>query len=109
MSRSDTLLSNVLADVATAVISTQKELDTQANRSSGDLPLAPLAFVVKQTDVTLLGNLSVQRSDSSVAQDRALTFALVNRVQAGLRDSGGAALSSRVSVSIQAIEPSHGG
>jgi hypothetical protein len=108
MSRSETPLSNVLADVASAVVSTQKELDAQANRYSGGLPLAPLAFVVKQTDVTLLGNLSVQRSDSSAAQDRALNFALVNRVQAGLRGSGGAALSSRVSVSIQAIEPPHG-
>jgi|GEM_PF-4286314 len=109
MSRSETPLSDVLADVARAVVSTQKELDAQANRSSGELPLAPLAFVVKQTDVILLGNLSAQRSDSLAVQDPALTFALVNRVQASLRGSGGAALSSRVSVSIQAIEPPHAG
>jgi hypothetical protein len=109
MSRSETLLSSVLADVASAVVSTQKALDAQANGSPSGLPVAPLAFVVKQTQVTLLGNLSVQQSDLFAAQDCVLTFALVNRVQASLRGSYGAAVSGRVSVSIQAVEPPHGG
>jgi hypothetical protein len=107
MSGSDTLLSDVLADVVRAVVSTQKELDRVANEAPGDLPLPPLAFVVRQTEVTLQGTFAMQ-AGAPAAQDRALSFALVNRVQAGLRGSDRAALSTRVSVSIQAVEPRHG-
>jgi hypothetical protein len=98
----------MLADVVRAVTSTQKELDRVANESPSDLPCPPLAFVVKQTEVTLLGSLSVQRGDASATRDSALSFALVNRVQASLRGSHDAALSTRVSVSIQAVDPPHG-
>jgi hypothetical protein len=98
----------MLADVVRAVTSTQKELDRVANESPGDLPCPPLAFVVKQTEVTLLGNLSMQIGDLIAAPERSLNFALVNRVQASLRGSHGANLSTRVSVSIQAVEPPHG-
>ena len=107
MGRSSTALSGMLADVATAVLSTQKELDRLANEPPGELPLPPLAFIVRQTDVTLQGTLSVQR-DALAARAPALSFALVNRVQASLRGSDGATLSTRVSVSIQAVEPPHG-
>jgi hypothetical protein len=108
MNPTSTLLASVLTDVVNAVTSTQKEMDRLANESPGDLPLAPLAFVVKQTEVTLLGSLSVQRGDASATRDSALSFALVNRVQASLQGSHGANLSTRVSVSIQAVEPPHG-
>jgi hypothetical protein len=107
MSGSDTLLSDMLADVVSAVVSTQKELDRLANEAPGDLPLPPLAFVVRQTEVTLQGTFSAQGGESA-ARDRALSFALVNRVQASLRGSDSATLSTRVSVSIQAVEPRHG-
>jgi hypothetical protein len=107
MSGSDTLLSDMLADVVSAVVSTQKELDRLANEAPGDLPLPPLAFVVRQTDVTLQGTFFAQGGESA-GQDRALSFALVNRVQASLRGSDRAALSTRVSLSIQAVEPRHG-
>jgi hypothetical protein len=108
MSHSDTLLSSLLTHVGHAVFSTQKQLDKFAQEPTGDLPLAPLLFVVKQTQVTVLGNLSLRRSESDNGRDRALTFALVNRVQAGLRGQYEAATSSRISVSIQALEPPHG-
>jgi hypothetical protein len=108
LSGSSTLLSRILVDVASAVVSTQKELDKVANASPADLPLAPLALVVKHSEVILLGNLAVQKGSPLGAQDRPLTFALVNRVQAGLRGSNDASLSTRVSVSIEAIEPPHG-
>jgi hypothetical protein len=107
MSGSDTLLSGMLADVVSAVVSTQKELDRLANEAPGDLPLAPLAFIVRQTDVTLQGTFSAQ-GGGSATQEPALSFALVNRVQASLRGGDRAALSTRVSVSIQAVEPRHG-
>jgi hypothetical protein len=108
ITRSNALLSSVLADVANAVVSTQRELDRLADESIENFPLAPLAFIVKQTQLTLLGNLSAQRGDLFAAEDRALTLALVNRVQASLRGSDGGALGSWVSVSIQAIEPQNG-
>ncbi|MFN0069692.1 MAG: hypothetical protein ACKVYV_18905 [Limisphaerales bacterium] len=98
----------MLADIAGAVIATQKEMDRLANESPGDLPLAPLAFVVRQTEVTLLGTLSVPRSSSPSAKGRELTFAQVDRVQAVLRGSHGAMLGSRISVAIQAVQPPHG-
>jgi hypothetical protein len=108
MSRSNTLLSGILTDVANAVASTQKELDRFADESPGDLPLPALALVVKHTEVTLLGNLSMQAGESPGSQDRALSFALVNRVQAGLRGGNDGTVSARVSVSIQAVERPHG-
>ena len=106
MSDSIAQLSKLLADVATAVVSTQQELDRLANEAPGDLPLPPLAFVVRQTEVTLQGTLSAPGGESA-ARDGALSFALVNRVQAGLGGSERATLSTRVSVSIQAVERRH--
>lgn len=107
MSDSIAQLSKVLADVATAVVATQQELDRLAVASPNDLPLAPLAFVVRQTDVTLQGTFAM-RGGVPVARDGALAFALVDRVQASLRVGDAAALSTRISVSIQAIETPHG-
>lgn len=108
MNPTNTLLASVLTDVANAVTSTQKEMDRLANESPGDLPMAPLAFVVKQTEVTLLGSLSVRRGDALAARDSALSFALVNRVQSSLRGRHDATLSTHVSVSIHAVDPPHG-
>jgi hypothetical protein len=108
MSGSIAQLSEMLADVVKAVVSAQTELDRVANQSPGDLPLAPLAFIVRQTEVTLQGTVFSQRTGPIAAQEPALSFALTNRVQASLGGSDRAALSTRVSVSIQAIEPHHG-
>lgn len=108
MSRSGAPLSNVLADVARAVTSTQKELDRLTNESSGDLPLLPLAFVVKETQLTLIGNLFVQPSYRSAVGDSGLSFSQVSRVEASLRGGPDTPPSTRLSISIQVIEPPHG-
>lgn len=101
MTSTKSLLSQVLVDVANAVAGSQKELDKLAKQPPANLPLAPMAFVVKQTQVTLLGSLYMRRGE-------ALTFSKAERVQTALGGHTGAALSSRVSVLIEAIEPSHG-
>lgn len=100
MTRLNTSLSQVLVDVANAVAGSQNELDKLANQSPATLPLAPLAFVVKRTQITLLGSLYMQRGE-------ALTFSKVERVQTALAGQTSAALSSRVSVFIEAREPPH--
>jgi hypothetical protein len=100
-------LSGVLADAARAVVSTQRDMDRLASQSRDGLPLAPLAFIVKRTEVTLLGTLSMRRDAGQPARDPALSFALLDRVQAGLRGGEIASLSSRVSVAIEAVEPPH--
>lgn len=107
MSRNHLLLSDVLADVASAIASAQKDMDRLASQSSDGLPLAPLAFIVRRTDVTLLGSLSMP-GGTGTARKSALSYVLLDRVQASLRGSQGASLSSRVSISIEAIEPPHG-
>jgi hypothetical protein len=109
MSATEAELSSLLASVAGAVFTTQKELDRLANQPSADLPFQPLAFVVKQTQVTLVGNMFTHGGNLSGNADLGLSFELINRVQASLRGNFNAALSSRVSVSIQAVEPTHGG
>ena len=101
MTSANSLLSRVLVDVANAVASSQNELDRLAMQPSANLPLEPLAFVVKQTQVTLLGSLYMRRGE-------ALTFSKRERVQMALGGHTGVALSSRVSVLIEAIEPFHG-
>src|SRR5665647_2279300 len=105
MSRNNLPLSSVLTDVATAIASTQREMDKLANESTGSLPFAPLAFVIKRTELTLLGSLFMRSGVGFPATDSALSFALPDRVQAGLRGSQFASLSSRISVSIQAVDP----
>lgn len=100
--RSEALLSSIVSDVALAVTSTQTELDRLFGDSSADLPVA---FILRQTEVALVGTLSLKRVD----QAPSLTFSQANRVQAGLRGDRGAALSSLVSVSILALEPSRRG
>lgn len=107
MSGSSAELSNVLAHVARAVFTTQQELDNFADQSLGDLPFVPLSFVVKQTQVILLGNLSLPRSAWILSQERALTFSLINRVERSLRGPSNT-LTSRISVLIEAVEPFHG-
>lgn len=101
MTSASSLLSQVLVDVATAVTASQKELDRLANQSTNNLPLAPLAFVVKQTQVTLQGSLHMRRGE-------ALTFSKMERVQTALGGQTSAALSNRVSVLIEALVPPHG-
>jgi hypothetical protein len=110
MGQSQTLLSRLLTDVASAVVSTQKELDRHADMPPTDSSVAPLAFIVKQTQLSLLGQLSVQGSDL-LTHDREVNFSQVSRVQAGLYGSSGSgtALTSRLSVSIDATEPKHVG
>jgi hypothetical protein len=107
MGQSTTLLSKMLADVASAVASAQDGLDRGADKAPGDSSLAPLAFVVKETQLNLLGQLSMQAGGASAPDQGVLTFSQVGRVQASLYGSKGLALTSRVSVSIRAIEPKH--
>jgi hypothetical protein len=108
MSRNHLLLSDVLADVASAIASAQKDMDRLASQSIDGLPFAPLAFIVKRTDVTLLGSLSMPGGAARPARDSALSYALLDRVQTGLRGSQADFLSSRVSISIEAVKPPNG-
>jgi len=100
-------LSGVLADAARAIASTQRDMDRLAAQPRDGLPLAPLAFIVKRTEVTLLGTLSMRRDAGHPTRDSALSFALLDRVQATMRGGAIAVLSSRVSVAIEAVEPPH--
>ena len=109
MGRSTTLLSQMLADVANAVVSAQRDLDRAADNAPADTSLAPLAFVVKETQLNLLGQLSMQAGARSGRGQGMLSFSQVGRVQAGLYGSKGLALTSRVCVSVRALEPKHAG
>jgi hypothetical protein len=109
MGRSTTLLSKMLADVAQAVVSAQSGLDRAADNAPTDTSLAPLAFVFKETRLDLLGQMSMPAGRPSTADQGMLTFSQVGRVQAGLYGNKGLALTSRVSVSIRALEPKHAG
>jgi hypothetical protein len=105
MARSTTLLSEVLADVASAVTATQRGLDRDADKAPRHSSLAPLAFVLRETQLTLLGQLSVPLGSASAGSG--LIFSQVGRVQTALYGSGGIARTSRISVSIQALKPEH--
>jgi hypothetical protein len=109
MGRSTTLLSKMLTDVVQGVVSAQGGLDRAADKAPTDASLAPLAFVVKETQLDLLGQLSMQAGGASAPDQSMLTFSQVDRVQASLYGSQGLALTSRVSVSIRALEPKHAG
>ena len=108
MSRPQAPLSSLLADVARAVVAAQKDLDREADAAPRDGSLAPLAFVVKETQLALAGQL-VMRAGGASVQDRALVLSQIDRVQAGLYGSRGIALTCRVCASIRAAEPKHGG
>jgi len=109
MSQSTTLLSKVLADVASAVVAAQQALDREADKAPAHSSLAPLAFVVRETQLSLLGQLSMPAGAAAAPGQAVLTFAKVGRVQAGLYGNAGLALTSRVSVSVRSIEPEHAG
>jgi hypothetical protein len=109
MSQSTTLLSKVLADVASAVVAAQQALDREADKAPAVSSLAPLAFVVRETQLSLLGQLSMPAGGAAAPDQAVLTFAKVDRVQAGLYGNVGLALTSRVSVSVRSIEPEHAG
>ncbi len=107
MDRSATLLSTMLSDVARAVVSAQGGLDRAADRAPADIRLTPLAFIVKETQLDLLGQLSMPAGGASAADQDTLTFSQIGRVQAALYGSKGLALTSRISVSVRALEPKH--
>jgi hypothetical protein len=97
-----TSLDQMLSSVAVAVAGTQRDLDGFNVEPVADVTGAPLAFVLRQTQLVLVG-------DFALGPSSALDFSLVNRVSASLRGEARNAAACRVSVLIEACEPAHAG
>lgn len=95
-------LPDLLRSVASAVSATQQQLDNAGLRPRPNASFAPLAFVARRTQLSLLGNLSVAVAPRSGAVS--LVFTQVDRVQAALRGEHGSNVCSRVTVSVDANE-----
>jgi hypothetical protein len=105
MNATQGLLSGILTGIGRAVADTQQSLDQSANSKPEGRPFAPLAFIVRKMELTLVGDFAV---DPSVPLSEGVIFAKVDRVTACLRGSERANLSSRISLLIEAAEPFNG-
>jgi hypothetical protein len=97
-------LSTILAGVASAVTAAQGELDGLAREPARTFGLEAVAFLLKQTEASLTGTLSLERLSLPSMRDRALILSQIHRVKAALRGDEGRAFTSSVFISIAAIE-----